>query len=224
MGTGLRVSTRSGSVRVIAERRDDVEVVRGPAPEVDHQGRTVVAGSADRVVVRVPLGLDVTVGTNSGAVRLRGRLGAVAVTTGSGRVDIEAADRVDVRAGSGGVVIGAVAGEARIAAGTGRAVVTSAGSVHIVASSGRVDVGRCSGPARVRAVSGRVRLVIDDPQPDVDVETMSGRVDVFVGSGVAPAVLATTRTGLVRTDVVQGDDGRIGVRAMSGTVRVRAAT
>jgi len=219
----LRVSTRSGSVRIIAEQRDDIEVARGPTGEIDEAGRTVVAGGADRVVVRVPVGLDVVVGTTSGAVRLRGPLGEVGVTTGSGRVEIEAADRIDVRARSGQVTVGRVAGEARIATGTGRAVVAGAGSVHIVAGSGRVEVGRCGGPAMVRAVSGRVRLVLDGTRPDVDVETMSGRVDIVVPAGVAPAVTAGARSGSVRNEVPEGDDGRIGVRAMSGTVRVRSA-
>lgn len=219
----MRVSTRSGRVEVVAEARPDVVVERGPEPSVDAAGHVVVAGRSDAVALRVPTGADVTIGTGSGSVRLAGRFGAVAVATRSGAVRVEHAERLDARTRTGRVVADLVDGEARVSVRSGRAELGPVGSAHVVAASGRVEVGPCRGPVRVRSLSGRVRVDVEADRPDVDVETVSGRVEVRVPAGVAPALSASTRTGSVRGEVPEGDQGRVAVRTVSGAVRLRAA-
>ena len=59
----------------------------------------------DRLVVRVPQGADVVVGTHSGRVEVSGPVGRIAVTSHSGKVEITDAGSVDVRADSGKVEI-----------------------------------------------------------------------------------------------------------------------
>ena len=70
----------------------------------------------------------------------------------------------------------------------------------------------------MRTVSGKVRI---DTNLDASVETVSGKVDVWVPAGFRPQVTSHGR-GRVTVDVPQGVDGQISVRTMSGSVRVRS--
>ena len=104
----VRVTASSGKIRITTEARGDVVVDRGQ----DHPlgGVLEVSGSDDGVVMRVPTGTDLVVGSHSGAVELSGSFGELRVTTRSGRVEIEACGSLDVRTVSGRVTVGAVAG------------------------------------------------------------------------------------------------------------------
>src|SRR4029453_2847543 len=65
----VRVSATSGRVKVVAEDRSDVVVRGGTAPR--HDGRTVtVDAGPGRVEVRVPSGVDLVVGSQSGRVEV----------------------------------------------------------------------------------------------------------------------------------------------------------
>jgi len=209
-------------VDVTAEPRADVLVERGPAPVIEPGRPVTVVGRDERLVVRVPVGVDLVIGTGSGRVTVRGSLGAVAVTTSSGRVEVDRAQRVDVRVRSAGVSVGEVDGEARVDTLSGRAQVGRAGSAHLSTVSGRIVIGHCVGRLRARTVSGRIEARVDGPAPDVDVETVSGRVDVRMHPGVHPRVEVSTVTGRVHHDLPVGDDGRVAARTVTGSVWVTA--
>src|SRR6202035_3549293 len=71
MGDAVRITSRSGRVRVIGEARSDVTAdgvpVAGPGPRE-------VRGRSKKLEVRVPVGTDLVVGTASGDVELEGEL------------------------------------------------------------------------------------------------------------------------------------------------------
>jgi hypothetical protein len=109
----IRIAGGSGRVRVRAIADLDEVSIDGAAVVVDGTEVTVDGGSS-RVEVRMPEGLDLVIGTSSGRVDMIGRAGTVAVVTKSGRVSIDEAEAVDVRAGSARVDIGDVVGECRV--------------------------------------------------------------------------------------------------------------
>ena len=66
----LRVTTRSGSVRVEAEDRSDIVIDSGRAKLHNEGPVASVDARSDSVNVRCPTGCDVVVGTLSGSVKV----------------------------------------------------------------------------------------------------------------------------------------------------------
>ena len=107
--TAVRISTTSGRVRVIAEDRRDV-TFDGDG-RVDEAGdTTTITSAAGRLTVRVPAKSSVVVGSVSGRVTVEGPAGTVAITTTSGRIDVESGTAVDARADSGRITVGTASG------------------------------------------------------------------------------------------------------------------
>ena len=180
----VRVSAVGGRVTVVTGSAFSVK----GAADVRRDGAvaTVAAGSS-RIDVTVPAGAHVAIGTTSGRVQARGRLGDAAITSASGRVSVEHAASVDIRCGSGRVEVGSVDGMCRVRAETGRVSVEQAGTADVSTESGRIEVGSVSGPVRAHSVSGRITIGLSQAA-DVDAETISGRVEVRVPGGVVAAI------------------------------------
>src|SRR5947207_11958651 len=104
----LVITTASGDVTVTGEPRGDIAFDKGVRHEsqvsTDAEGRVTILpkGSSD-VEVRCPEDTDVIVGSASGDVELRGRLGRCRVTTASGDITVEEVASLDVRTASGDV-------------------------------------------------------------------------------------------------------------------------
>jgi DUF4097 and DUF4098 domain-containing protein YvlB len=211
----LSVSSRSGRVVVRAERGARLSVDGGRVEE--SEGTTHVRGRG-AVSIRCPEGTDLMVGAVSGRVECHGRFGSVSVTTASGRVDIEAAESIDVRTLSGRIDIDHCSGHCRAVAKSGRITIGRAESVEASSFSGRIDVG-ATGDADLRAVSGRVELATDRGT-NVKVRSMSGEVRVSVPDGATPATRLKARVGSVRCECEPGDDGSIDVETIAGSIRV----
>ena len=213
--TSIRVSATSGRVKVVAEDRGDV-LVRGDAT-VEHEGSTAtVKAGGGRVQIRVPSGVDLVVGADSGRVEVEGPLGAVAVVTESGRITIEQAAAVDVRTSSGAVAIGRVEGSSRVRTDSGRVTVDETAGADVATKSGRIDLRSVSGRTTAHCVSGRIDLRLD-AAADVEAETVSGRISVHVAEGVR----ARSVTGPLPADLERhGADCTIATRAVSGRVSV----
>ena len=235
LGRSVRLSSRSGRIEVVAEARDDVLVERGTTPEHDGVAETVgdvdpdggapltVSSRSDALRVRVPEGTDVVVGSVSGRVALRGRLGSVAVTTASGRISIDSADQVGARSISGRIEVEECRGEARVDSVSGRVAIGRTGSVKVSTKTGRVTVGATGGPVRVRSVVGRISIAIEDGPIDARLETVSGRIEVALPAGSAPRQRFVARSGSIRSAVPEGADGEIAARTLSGAIRVTEA-
>lgn len=225
----LRLSARSGRVEVIAEDRPDVHVERGGRtvewtvePGDGPGGRITVTSTSDTIRARVPTGTDVVVGTTSGRVKVVGRVGSAAITTMSGRVSVEAAERVEVRTISGRVEVDECT-EARVDAVSGRVTIGRTGAVWVSTKTGRVTVAEATGSVRARSVMGRISIRIAAAPVDARVETVSGRIEVGVPPGSRPLQRFAVRAGSIRSSVPDGGEGEIAARTVSGAIRVQEA-
>ena len=215
--TPIRVTSRSGSVEITGEPRDDVLVESGGEVERGADGLDII-GKSGKVVARCPVGTDVLVGCRSGTVKLHGSLGDSRVTTQSGSITVEQATSVDARTASGTIIVDDCAGECRGQTKSGSIRVGRAGSADLAAASGSIEVGAV-GAARVRAGSGSVAVGVTEPAP-VDIEAHSGSVTVTVPAGLRPELDLHTMSGAVRCDCESGTDGSIRVTARSGKISV----
>lgn len=96
---------------------DGVVRVEGGSAHAEPDGSFSVRADDSRsksITLHCPAGSDVSVGTPTGKVETSGQLGAVCIVTESGKIRIEHADRVDVRARSGSVGVDACTGECRL--------------------------------------------------------------------------------------------------------------
>ncbi len=214
--TRIVIASKSARVNVVA--RGDELVVRGAAYTTEPDGTVHVTTRSASVDIECPDDCDVVIGVESGRVSAKGRLGAVRVSSESGRVEVESARELDVRSQSGRVEVGTVEGLARVNVTSGRFTVGRAGSVDIAVQSGRVVVQDC-GDAIVQSLSGRIELATR-AGCDVDIRTTSGRVSVSVPRGCCPSVVTDIRSGRVDCAVPQGNDGAISVHAVSGRVTI----
>lgn len=221
----VRVSSRSGSIEVIAEGRDDVVAEKnGETVALDDtpEGASI-ASRHSPLVVKVPEGSDVVLGTVSGDVRCIGRLGRVAVNTISARIEIDRAAAVDARSMSGRVKVGSCDGEFRCDVVSGRAEVETAGAVLLSTTSGRITARSVQGKARARTVSGRIRVAVAVSPVDVKVECVSGRIQVRVPTGSRPRTRLTTKRGKVRSSLAEGEEGFVSARTLSGSILIDEA-
>lgn len=209
----VRISTTSGSVRVTAEPgRTDVSSSSTPVSSVDES--VTIDGGNSKVDVRVPEGTDLVIGTISGKVTVDGRVGAVSALTTSGRISIEHAASVDARSTSGQVEVTHADGECRVMSTSGRVQVGRCGAADASSGSGRIVLADAHGPVRANCTSGRITVSMAGAH-DVDAETVAGRIDVSLPSGVRPLVVSSAAAA-----AEAGQEHDCNVIARSGTGRV----
>ena len=225
--THLHVGTRSGRVTITAEERDDLRIESG-APLRDDKittgddgkiGITSPRGGSAWLEIHCPSGADVTIGTVSGRVELRGRFGPVRVTTVSGRIEVEQAAALDARSVSGRITVGRCGGRCRLRTKSGRITCDSAGDASMSTLSGRIHLGDATGKVAAQSVSGKVEARTQG-KDDVAIQTLSGSVRVEVPKEVRPNARLKSMTGRPRCDCKEGDDIEIAVRSMSGKIEV----
>lgn len=218
----VRLSSRKGSIEVIAEARRDVVAEKAGEPIEPEEAPEGVSVSSQRspLVVRVPEGSDVVIGTVSGRVTCSGRLGHVAANTVSARIEIELAARVDTRTVSGRVSVGSCEGEVRCDAGSGRAEVGEAGSVLLSTANGRITARRVRGKVRARALNGRIQVGVTELPLDVKVECVNGQIEVRVPPAARPATRLRSKNGRVTNALDDGPDGMIMAQTVNGSIRI----
>jgi DUF4097 and DUF4098 domain-containing protein YvlB len=222
----LHLSTSSGRVTVTAEDRSDVLIESGSPPadriERDATGRIRFAspkGGSANLELRCPLGSDIVVGTISGAVTLRGQLGAVRATTVSGNVSVESAEELDVRSISGSIDVERASARCRLQTKSGHAVCNTAADAQVSTLSGRIRLSATTGKVHAQSVSGAVD-VGTAAKGEVTVQTISGSVHVAVPQGVRPSTRLRSISGRPRVDCPPGEDCEIRVQSMSGKIEV----
>lgn len=218
----IRIAASSGSITVFGEPRDDVvsddnaRVNAGPEGSVE-----VVPRKGSRsVTVRCPEGTHVVVGTRSGSLQLKGRLGAVRATTMSGKISVDQVASADVRSMSGSIAVGACTGACRVKTKSGSASIRSAGAAEVTVGSGSIQINHVEGSVRARAISGSVTLDAEG-HGDVEVETMSGSIMVTLPDGCRPDVRAKTLSSRARVDSPPGHDVVVIAKTLSGGITVR---
>lgn len=200
--TSVRIATSSGSIVVIGEARGNV-AVDGKASITDAGSHLTVQGDSDNLTVRVPDGIDVMIGSQSGSIEVRGRVGAVSAVAESGQVEIASARSVDVRAESGRVELGDVAESCCIRGNSGHVEVRGSGDVDVATTSGRIELRDVRGTVRAHCISGQIEVRMSAAR-DITAETVSGRIEVTLPAGT-----------------VVGVDCKVDARSLSGRVDVK---
>jgi DUF4097 and DUF4098 domain-containing protein YvlB len=215
----IHITTRSGSVQVVAAEGAELEIVDGFSERHDDGSIHIRrAESSSAIEVRCAPGTDVSVGTNSGNVELGGPLGAVRVATISGKIRIADAARVDVRTKSGKIDIEVCRGECRILTKSSSVHVGSADRATVAVISGIVLLEQVRG-AEVKTVSGKV-LLGSKGGDRIAVRTVSGKVEIRVPAAAKPATHLRSLSGRVRCELPPGDDFEIDVASVSGAIQV----
>jgi DUF4097 and DUF4098 domain-containing protein YvlB len=222
----VRVQSRSGSVLVVAEPRDDVEARGERLQGTEEDGGRVLQIRAGRgsgpLEVRCPAGTDVIVGTHSGSVRLEGRLGDVSVTTMSGKIDLDAADDADLRTMSAEIRTGSCSGKCRASTISAKIIGGTAAAVTASTMSGSISFERVEGAFKARSVSGSIAAACGGEGP-IAVKTVSGRISISLPDGTAPDACFKTMSGRVDCALPSGHDLRIDAISVSGSIEVQPA-
>jgi DUF4097 and DUF4098 domain-containing protein YvlB len=213
----LTIAVRSAAVTVHAEPGAPLQV-RGGELTVEGPGRYRIDSSSNAIEVRCDETADIAIGTTSGRIECRGRLGDLSVSTRSGNVSIERAGSVDVRTKSARVEVDEVDDECTVRTTSGTIVVRRAGRLDVSTTSGHVSCTARS-EASVRSVSGTVELTVE-AMPHVTVRAQSGSVHVELPAGSSPAAALVSRSGRVEAECEPGTDGRVDVETISGSITV----
>jgi DUF4097 and DUF4098 domain-containing protein YvlB len=206
-GGKVRIGAASGSVKVIAEDRQDVQVDRTDLHvEHEEEGRILNIKSKSRSFeVRVPTGTNVSVGAMSGSVTLEGEFGNVKVSAMSGSVSVDRArGNVDIRSVSGSLQVKRCEGDC-----------------HLTTKSGGVYAGMVGGGVRAATMSGRVDVGTQG-RDDVEVKAISGSLSVRIAGGKTPRVRMRSLSGRIVSDVPQGNDFEIKGSTLSGNMEITA--
>lgn len=249
----VRVEPASGStIEVVARPRDDARR-REPLrlDVVEHQGGVTICVlvpdrrceeqgmeegrgrrwnddgdyAATDLVVRLPRGASLTVGTGNGAVSVEGTDGDVRAASGNGAVTLRDVTG-DVRAstGNGAVVVEGVRGEVQASSGNGRITVGTTGG-PVRASTGNGDIAVRMGTLRdaseLRFSTGNGRIVVQVPG------SYAGEVDMHTGRGDAVTDFPVRITGRMQPNRIRGTvgDGRgpsIRLSSGNGDVELRS--
>ena len=223
VGVTLRLQSRSGRVNVIAEAREDIEAETDSVETriEDNGGALLVRssrGGSKTLTVRCPIDTDVSVGTQSGSVRLEGKFGAVSVTTMSGDIEIDDSEDLDARSMSGKLIINRCRGRCRLNAVSGKIHGADVDTAYVSSVSGSISFDRVVGDIRAKTVSGSIDLsALGDGV--IAVKTISGKVRIKLPQGTEPQTHFKTR-GSVRCEFPAGRDCRIEAQSLSGSIEV----
>ena len=228
--TTVEVIPRGHSAQDPAERTRVELSADGTRLDVEAPERRFGSTAKLGMIVQLPAGSRVDVGTASADLVCHGRLGRLDAATASGDI---AADEIDGNAGiktaSGDVVVGGVSGDVDCKTASGDLRLGSAGgNCRSMSASGNVELGACGGEVSARTASGDV-AVRQVERGSVQISTMSGDVKVGVRRGVTVWLDLSTMSGRTRSDLEHqdtppSDDSAvlsISVRTMSGDIALQ---
>lgn len=183
-----------GVVRLLVDTQD-------PTFDIQQRGDSIVAsgerGGRAYVTVSASPSTDVEISTASGDIDVGPPVGRLEVSSASGDLTFDSAQRLQVKSASGSIRGNRVAGEARCITVSGNirigqildradlstasgdiAVDQCAGSISCATLSGNIRVDELTGPSiTVKSMSGRVRIGIPSrTRLDLDANSLSGRV------------------------------------------------
>jgi DUF4097 and DUF4098 domain-containing protein YvlB len=205
-GARLKVLTVSGNVRVFAEDRADIEIDPPDRRlETSDDGHVMETRTrSTNLTIRVPAGLNVSVGTVSGHVEMTGRFGTIKASSVSGQVKIgDTEGDADIRSISGHIEVGDCRGRCRANTKSGHIVVAHvAHALKATTMSGSIEAG----------ISGA---------DDVEIKSISGRITVRVDPGHQPQARLRSLSGKVRCECTQGGDFSLNASTISGSIEVQ---
>jgi DUF4097 and DUF4098 domain-containing protein YvlB len=214
----LRITRRSGKVRVLAEPGATFAVERGSFVQGEDGVVDIRAAGGSELEVRCPAGSDLTISTSSGAIEVLGDAGSVKVTTKSGSIAIERATAVNARGASGRVTVGACRGECHVVSVSGNVSIREAGRAVVATVSGNIEVDAVD-DAEVKSVSGNITLG-GRGGGRLAARSISGALNFSVPTNSRPATHLKVVSGRVRCECEPGHDGEIRAKSVSGSISV----
>ena len=203
-----------GRIDVVAEERDDVDV-RGDAAVVHTGQTTTITSESGRLAIRVPVGVDLVIGSTAGRIAVSGQIGRVSIVTESGRIAVERAESADVRSGTGKIDIGHSDGDCRVRSQSGSVSVGSCHGADVATDSGRISLRSVRGRVNAHCTSGRIDIEMASAN-DVDAETVTGRIAVSL-----PREVRAFRTDVAAgVPAPTGADCTVFARSVTGRVDV----
>ncbi len=215
----LRLRSGRGTVEVVAGAvTETVVTVSGRHDgdqahvEASSDGRTITVdvprhrrlGNAPRldIVVHLPEGSYLDLGTASASIVARGTVATAEVKAASGAVTIEqVTGDVDGRTASGDIRLGTVGGSVRLKSASGDVQVASvAGTCTATSASGSIDVGWAGETVGAKSASGSV-TVRDAVRGALHLRSTSGDVAVGVRKGTLVWLDLTTVSGRTTSDL-----------------------
>ena len=205
-GARLRVLSVSARIEVEAEDVQDIEIEPGDRRvEVSDDGHVVETRTrATNLKITVPEGSNVSVGSVSGNVSLKGRFGSVKVSSVSGHIEVDETDGdVDIRSISGHLEVGRCGGRCRANTKSGRIEIDWVGKeVRAQTLSGGIEVGTAGqGDMELRTISGKIEVAVDPGRhPNARLKTLSGRAEIGLPPGSDFQIRARTISGSIRVE------------------------
>jgi len=214
----LRITRRSGKVRVVAEAGATFAVEGGSFVLGEDGVVDIRAVGGSELAVRCPAGSDLTISTSSGAIEVLGDAGSVKVTTKSGSLTIERAAAVNARGASGRVNIGICRGECHVVLVSSNVSIREAGRAVVATVSGNIEVDAVD-DADVKTVSGHIVLG-GRGGGRLAARSISGALKFSVPPNSRPATHLRVVSGRVRCECEPGNDGEIRAKSVSGSISV----
>jgi DUF4097 and DUF4098 domain-containing protein YvlB len=217
----LNISLPTGSVNVVAEERETVNVTVTPrgSSRQDREAAeaTTVILSGDELTIEAPKGAsylrqsvqlkievqapidsDVRVGVASATVNCKGRYHEVVVKTASGDVEIEdATGDMKIQTASGDVQINSIGG-----------------SFSAKTASGAVTVNDVAGATTLRSASGKLEIA----EAHTDVRSKSASGDLVIGVAHSGVISANSASGAVSVGVVPNAGVWLDLDSVSGSI------
>jgi hypothetical protein len=194
--------------------------------------RLMLRAPSFAITVTTPPDVAVTAAGAAADTTLRGRLGAVTLTSGSGDLTAEHCTELQARTASGDVQAGRIERSATVATASGDVRLADAGGpVQVRSASGDVLLGSLATDATVKSASGDVRID-RAASGQVRLQTVSGDAVVSVEPGLRIWLDLQTVSGQLRSEL--DDDGpdagggsaqlTVVLHSVSGDLRLRRAT
>src|SRR5829696_882161 len=173
-------------------------------------------GGSIEVTIELPAGSHVNATAQMADFHGDGPLGDCRMKTGLGRIELETAGTLSLKAGVGDVGVGRATGHAEIATGTGDVRVCDLdGTAVIKNSNGPTWIGVAGGDLRVNSANGSI--AVDVAHASVVAKSANG--DVRLGDVARGSAVLETRAGDVEVGIREGTAAWLDVSARAGRVR-----
>lgn len=196
------------------------------------------AGGSVVITVELPAGSGLQGAGQLADFSVDGELGDCRIRIGLGRIRVERARSVSLKAGSGEIALEHAAGDADLTAGSGEIragrldgaatirnhngntwIAEARGDVRMKGANGGIVIERAGGDVSVKTAKGDLRIG-EVARGSVELQTHAGDVEVGIPEGTAAWLDVTTAAGALRNELeATGEPGAAGE-----TVEVRART
>jgi len=239
----IKISLPSGSVDVVAEERNDVNVsvtplgssrqdreaaeattvvLNGDELKIEPtKGNSYLRSSVQlKIEVQTPLDSDVRISVASATVKCTGRYGAVVVYSASGDMEIEdATGDVKIQTASGNAQINSVGSKFSVKTASGGVRANDVtGSTILRSASGALEIAQAHADVRSKSASGDLNIGVAH-RGAISANSASGKISIGVSPSARVQLDLDSKSGTIANDL-----GSSGDQSESADLRIRART